>query len=90
MRSHRKQYKHPPHHNLIPRDLSEWARAIVRSMLANALSVALCHVNRFAPAKDGGSCKALRPRVPTPGNVTISTTLPLVLGLFYEAICSPE
>lgn len=33
------------------------------SMLANALSCALCHVNRFAPAKDAGSPSALKPRV---------------------------
>ena len=32
-------------------------------MLASALSTALCHVNRFAPAKDAGSANALRPRV---------------------------
>lgn len=33
------------------------------SMLADALSCALCHVNRFAPAKDAGSPSALKPRV---------------------------
>ena len=33
------------------------------SMLADALSCALCHVNRFAPTKAAGSPTALKPRV---------------------------